>query len=371
MLRSRFATAVATLCLALATASNALAQVPPCDCSRSSLMGTTVGTLLNSNFSGPVYKTVTTGVELPAAGPTLGAAGPAPRWNIDFAANSVRIDFLQQPATYGATSKFTFSSLAPVAPRGCPGRAYVSGISVVTNKANAPYVQNATFTANSVVVPFAPTANGVDWYPGEYIIVTLKFACKSDATPTPAPTVSPTTAPFDPCCPPWNSTALQNSMVYQGSGPISGPYTLKFQPSAATNSQILAYLNYLHAINPAITSINIQFQLWSGNNGSVFGPPATQVGTNQSATWIWPSTFPAPNLFFASNAMIPNMWYRIQTQISLNGNLNGHFTYFGDKCAFNYVDVRIQVSPSARVLQTRFPDGRTLERRINVTNRAE
>jgi hypothetical protein len=48
----------------------------------------------------------------------------------------------------------------------------------------------------------------------------------------------------DPCCPPWNKEIMKNFMVYSGSGNISAPYTLLFQPNAAFNNQMQAYINY-------------------------------------------------------------------------------------------------------------------------------
>src|ERR1700681_3257884 len=184
MFQSR-TTAIASFCLTIAAAGVALAQA--CDCSLSTLMGTTVTTQLNlqSNIHSSV---VVPGVEIPCAGTTFNVPGPC-RWAIDFGANTIRINFVDGPATYGATSHFTFSTLTPVAPAACQGSGapYVAGITVTTNKTSAPYVQNATFTAHSVAVPFAPTSGNVDWNKGEWILVTLKFACQSKATPTPTP----------------------------------------------------------------------------------------------------------------------------------------------------------------------------------------
>jgi hypothetical protein len=98
---------------------------------------------------GPINKTVGSGIELPGAGPILGAAGPSPRWNIDYGSDTIRIDFLQQPATYGAGAYFTFSSLDPQL-AGCPP-AFINGITVTTNKPTVPFnvVTAATFGPHS------------------------------------------------------------------------------------------------------------------------------------------------------------------------------------------------------------------------------
>src|SRR5205807_4787160 len=70
------------------------------------------------------------------------------------------------------------------------------------------------------------------------------------------------------CCPPWNSTTLSNSMFYQGSGGFSQPYTLKFQPSATVNTQMEAYVAYIHALYTTVTTLTNTFNLQNGGTGN-------------------------------------------------------------------------------------------------------
>ncbi len=90
----------------------------------------------------------------------------------------------------------------------------------------------------------------------------------------------------DPCCPPWNKDILGDALSYQGSGSITNPYTLHFNPAAMQN-QMQAYINYLHAINPAITAITIDWRLH--DQSALGSPPYTiygpQVGSTAYATW--------------------------------------------------------------------------------------
>jgi len=361
MFQSRI-TAIASVCLTIAAAGIALAQA--CDCSLSTLMGTTVTTQLN-NGAPIVPKTVVAPVEIPCAGTTFNVPGPC-RWAIDFGANTIRVDFVDGPATYGATSHFTFSTLNPVAPAACQGSGapYVAGITVTTNKTSAPYVQNATFTAHSVAVPFAPTSGNVNWNKGEWILVKLKFACQIRVTPSPTPTVvvkftptpAPTSAPtFDPCCPPWNASLFKSSLFYQGTGNISQPYGLKFTPTPTMNNALSAYLNYLHALFGS-TSLTMTFT----STPNVGGP---------SATWHWPAGVTVPSNTYTN--MQVGTWYHLCTVISANGEVPRGF--ISDKC-ISCIDVRIQVvlSPRrGRVLQTKFPNGRVFEQTINASGRAQ
>ena len=102
---------------------------------------------------------------------------------MDFGSNTIRIDFLQQPATYGMGSYFTFSSLDPQL-AGCPP-AFISGITVTTNKPAAQFnvVGAATFGPHTVTIQIAPNSKNLDWQPGEFVLVKLNFACETQLAP--------------------------------------------------------------------------------------------------------------------------------------------------------------------------------------------
>src|SRR4051812_12460314 len=104
MFHPRHVQGVIRFCLlaALTILPNAPTQAQTCDCSQASLVGTTVNTMLGSAPQFAVNSVVGPGVELPTAGTApnnLGAAGNSARWSIDFGVNTIRIDFITQPAT--------------------------------------------------------------------------------------------------------------------------------------------------------------------------------------------------------------------------------------------------------------------------------
>lgn len=159
-------------------------------------------------------------------------------------------------------------------------------------------------------------------------------------------------------------------LIYQGSGGIAAPYTLRFQPAPAFKIQIQAYIDYLNTLNPAITAITIQFRLHDAGTGAV-PVVGQQVGSNYWATWNAPNgngnPTPAVNFFnLGPESMQVNRWYRVHTGIYLEGGNQ----FFPKKCADNEVDVRIQVQRTAktgagiRVLQIRKPDGRMIEKQL-------
>jgi hypothetical protein len=328
---------VATFALSAASASSqerrpTASETNGCNCANASLIGDTVGTRFNLG-PGPVNKVVGSGIELPGAGPVLGAAGPSPRWNIDFGTNTIRIDFLQQPATYGMGSYFTFSSLDPQL-AGCPP-AFVSGITVTTNKPTVPFnvVTAATFGPHTVTIKIAPASANIDWQPGEFILVKLEFACE---------TQPPQPSPVDPCCPPWNKDILKNTMVYQGQGSIAGPYTLHFLPSSALTAQMNAYVTYVHSVNPAVNAITIDWSLIDLSNNSTVSIPASTTWNGSGS----PTTTGDPNFFSSGGNPFPmqvGTWYRVHTVIRLLPNGQ---TFFSEKCRSVDLMVRIQVVTS-------------------------
>lgn len=280
-------------------------------------------------------------------------------------------------AGQSCTVQFQMSRHKNFGPRPATLRAFVNGVATSpatfthsvagVTAANGQW-QSKTFTFIS------PTANptlsfesAMDSAAGPQMdnmtmtCVTGPVEASDDEVPGTATPVEPP----DPCCPPWNATTLGNRMMYQSGGGIGGPYTLKFQSNATLNTQMSAYIAYLHAMDASLTSIKIDFQLFyagTGANPVVSGTP----GPTSTVTWT-PSGGPSPTPnFFANGAMQPNAWYTIRTRVYLN---DGH-SFFPRTCANVELSVRIQVRsmPAGRgeraVLQLRSAGGRVVEREL-------
>jgi hypothetical protein len=185
-----------------------------------------------------------------------------------------------------------------------------------------------------------------------------------DCAPVPPP---PPSNPVNACCPPWNVSTLGDQMMYQGTGGIGSRYTLKYMPTSVFNTQITAYMAYVHAMVPGATSIGIDFRLFDAGSG---GTPVVGALLAGPFTETWGSSggpSPTPSFFSpAPPAMAVNHWYQIQTFIHLNGG-----TFFSDSCAHVNISVRIQVQAalaagqqSAARLQIRMADGQMVERDI-------
>ncbi len=187
------------------------------------------------------------------------------------------------------------------------------------------------------------------------------------AVPTDTALVPHRVEPPNPCCPPWNATTLADRMVYQSASGINGPYTLRFQSTATLNAQLIAYMAYLHAMDPSYAAIMIDFRLWDAGSGPT---PGTLTAPSSTYTETWSTTSgpsPMPN-FFNAGGMQTNRWYTIKTNIHLNdGN-----TFFPDTCANSEISVRIQVLgmvPNAQghgapMLQIRMANGQMIQRSL-------
>jgi hypothetical protein len=318
--------------LALAfTVSPAAAQ---CNCANSSLMGTTVNTSAGVVQLNPA-NVVSSGVEIPTAALVLfpSSSGTSPRLTVDYGANTIRVTFIQQTQGYGTGSIFTFSNLNPAAPAGCTGTPQIASMTVQTNNTSAAsLVAGATSSAHSVSVPYGQPSNTI-WQPGDFILVTLQFAC-SGGPPS-----------FDPCCPPWNAAQLKAHLFYQGTGGIAAPYTLKFLTSAALNAQMNTYVSYLQSLGLGFTSLTLQFEVLNAGSGTTAVPTGTPISTG-TATWTGsgsPTVVPA-GFFLPANLMNAGPlgpWYRIRTTIVLNGGPGS--AYLPASCLVSFTDVRVQV----------------------------
>jgi hypothetical protein len=176
----------------------------------------------------------------------------------------------------------------------------------------------------------------------------------------------------DPCCPPWNQDVLKDMLFYQGSGSISAPYTLKFQPTTVFLNQMQAYINYLYSINSALTGITIDWRLHDQGTGTLPTPPyGPQVNPTAYATWTWNNTGIGnpvlnPGSFFSPASMQVGTWYMVHTGIYLE---NGQ-SFFPKKCGDNEIYVRIQVMNAAKgsrgpVLE--FSDGKKVVKSVPLS----
>lgn len=203
------------------------------------------------------------------------------------------------------------------------------------------------------------------------------------AVKQPVPPLTEPTPKFNPCCPPINPNVVAENLVYKGSGSISAPYTLKFQPTATFKNQMQAYINYVNTMNPAINKITVEWRLHDQGTGSVpmTFPTGSSPGNNgplvESDWTTWtaggagnPTIAGVSNFFGTSTGTLAsqfpmkiNNWYMIHTGTYFE---NGG-TFFSKECAENDIFVRIQVLGIAKganpVLELRDAKGENIGRK--------
>ncbi|WP_084419778.1 hypothetical protein [Henriciella litoralis] len=149
------------------------------------------------------------------------------------------------------------------------------------------------------------------------------------------------------CCSPWTEDKLKSSLKYQGTGNITDAYTLHYSPDASINAQMEGYINYLHALDPGVTSITVKFKLYNKDQNPNAPGLGTQLGSEHSLTWTAGGSSAPSNgngNFFSlpSQAMNINNWYRVQSSVSLNNGKEA----FGKECATSDFMMNIEVKGS-------------------------
>ncbi len=183
--------------------------------------------------------------------------------------------------------------------------------------------------------------------------------------PEPRPAVA-----VNPCCPPWNAQMMLTQMNVTQTGGLTGPIAFSFANAAPFKNQIQAYIDYLHAINPAIKSFVLLWQIYDhGPSGPNTSPSATgvKIGGDEFTEWAcgvtstntvpcqgFSTTGGGGNLVNGNGSNVfgpltkyplqPNRWYRIVTYAYLNDKQ----TFWNEaQCSRAAIDVTLYAGPAA------------------------
>jgi hypothetical protein len=146
---------------------------------------------------------------------------------------------------------------------------------------------------------------------------------------------------------------MSDMLIPVFSGGANAPYTLHFVPTAAFNSQMQGYINYLHLMNVAINAITIDWRLHDQGPGPCTNctpPYGTQIGPTVWTTWTQGGggtpNFTNPGFFNLPSTypMIKGHCYMIHTGIYLEGGQH----FFPESCNNTEVCVSWQVMPGPK-----------------------
>jgi hypothetical protein len=171
----------------------------------------------------------------------------------------------------------------------------------------------------------------------------VRYRTECNPTPPPQDTVSA-------CCPPWNPAKLKSVVSYQGTGGIGANFTLRVMApataaqNAAVNTQLSAYLNYAHAVVPAVNRLRITYTLFDAGVGATPGPGGPLPGATSIITWNLSGTSTGGG-FFAPGLLQVNRWYRLRSTIVLLDVAGAPVAWFNRECAVAEMFVRLQVQP--------------------------
>lgn len=134
-------------------------------------------------------------------------------------------------------------------------------------------------------------------------------------------TTEPCQAPANLCCPPWSTPAMMQQLRLQQPGWIPTVYTFRFFPTPPFQTQMQTYVDYLHALIPAVTTLIVDWTITNQGTGVL---PATAPGptvSTASNNWTCSATGcpgASTNATFSSLVLVPNTWYRVRTTLRLN-----------------------------------------------------
>lgn len=179
--------------------------------------------------------------------------------------------------------------------------------------------------------------------------------------------------PGNPACTPVNNHSISEAFnPIHASGGVTANYTLRFNPSSALKNQMQTYINYLHAMNPAITNIIIHWRIGAAGTGNT--PPPGNGGVVPGAGEQWTdwarngngNQVNGPANFWNGYPLKVDHWYNIYTGTYLN---NGN-QFFSNPCAHSNFYVRFQVQRgSGNNGQLQISDGKRILKTIPVRAR--
>ena len=140
-----------------------------------------------------------------------------------------------------------------------------------------------------------------------------------------------------PCCAPWSEQDIPSALQPIFPTNAGSPYTMQYLDPATLNTQMAAYLDYVHAMDPSITTITMQWTALNLGTGTTPNNSGAVTGGMKSVTWTWtPSgvtTSVSGGGFWSGTPFQVNSWYGFVTRLSHNGTRNS--PYFGRDCLNN------------------------------------
>jgi hypothetical protein len=156
---------------------------------------------------------------------------------------------------------------------------------------------------------------------------------------------------IDLCCTPWTETKSGAALQpVPGPGGLFSNYTVKYQAIASSNTQMVAYANYLDAVDPAFEDLKGTFTVAAYGNGAtpnssgVSVPGAGQQQVNWGGT---NGTYPS-NAFWSGFPFQQNTWYGFTTTVIARDAQRNDLGLFEESCEPTTVYYRVQSMGGAR-----------------------
>ena len=203
-----------------------------------------------------------------------------------------------------------------------------------------------------------------------------EFACKDGSKP-------PCKTKPNLCCTPWTKDKLKQSFsyVFDTSSGMYGNFTLKYQDTTNTHTQMKNYITYLKSIYSIIDHLNVIFRVSNHGNGIQPSTNSTSVPSAiVSMNWTSNTSPQTPIVLFNGYPLAVNNWYRLFSKVSLydvdNKILAGLIK--SEECINAEIYFRMQVQGHLRVgsgkktgMVLQISDGKKIIKTIEIRGRTK
>lgn len=135
------------------------------------------------------------------------------------------------------------------------------------------------------------------------------------------------------CCGPWWAGRIPEGLNPRFQGGANGPYAMDAVVPSSTDGAMKAWLNYLHAMDPSITTISINWKAADLGTAPAHLMSGPTLSGGVTTTWTWASgavTSTTTGSFATGFPFAINTWYGFMTTITHNGDRAS--VYFKPEC---------------------------------------
>lgn len=135
------------------------------------------------------------------------------------------------------------------------------------------------------------------------------------------------------CCGPWYAGKIPQMLNPVFPNGAASPYRMDYVLNPAADAEMKAWLGYVHAMDPSITSVSVRMVAADLGTSAAPASSGNSAGGTVTATWVWSGgtvTSSVTGNFGTGTPFAINQWYGFRTDITHNGTPDS--AYFPADC---------------------------------------